>query len=146
MSADKWHREFINKEALRAASYQLREKGIRVFEAEDDIPYPIGRASQEFSEGYNLSAAAGMLDAPAECTKGEYAVWNNLSIDIDGSVSPCPHHQAVIGNIMKEPLKEIMEEAERFVSAIRKKNPVNKDCAHCALLFADCQGGNNGAA
>lgn len=132
LSADKWHREFINKEALREASHQLREKGIGVFEASDDIPYPLGRASQEFSEAYNLSAAAGMLDSPAECTKGDYNIWNNLSIDINGDASPCPFHQAICGNIMRSPINEILMSAESMMKSIRRDAPRHKDCIICS--------------
>lgn len=132
LSTDKWHREFINKEALRAASYQLREKNIRVIEAEDDTPYPLGRASQEFSSAYNLSAAAGMLDSPAECTKGDYNVLNNLSIDINGDASPCPFHQAICGNIMRSPINEILKSAESMMKSIRRNSPRHKDCVSCS--------------
>lgn len=144
LSADKWHREFINKEALGAAAMQLREKGIRVFEAEDDTPYPLGRSLE--GEACEYAKKSGVFNTPAECTKGEYCVWNNLSIDIDGSVAPCPHHHSLIGNILREPLEEVIKRAGDFISAIREGKPKNEDCAHCALLFAEMGVINNGTA
>jgi radical SAM protein with 4Fe4S-binding SPASM domain len=134
ISNDLWHRAFIHNADIQTAAGILLNKGISVFSNRmEETVYPLGRAAEARFESYINRHGFGIQ--PAECTKGKYNVWDNISIDINGDVSPCAHHQKIIGNILKESIAEITQEAKRFIKNIRRRNPNNSFCNKCSQLF-----------
>lgn len=131
ISNDKWHRIFIAEEDLQKATNFMMDNGISGSSdsLDDAIIYPIGRAQDKTVHSY--IAKRGWLDIPAECTKGEYNPWDNLSIDINGDVSPCCLHQAVCGNIMVDSMDTIIVRAEAFVARKKDLCAMNADCGKC---------------
>ena len=100
ISNDAWHRQFISEDIIARAGRLLRRKGVNVAwnRMDNAVVYPLGRALH--NKTYNHLRDSDILHAPAECTKRHYDVWDNLSIDVNGDVSICPHHQAICGNVM----------------------------------------------
>jgi radical SAM protein with 4Fe4S-binding SPASM domain len=93
------------------------------------VVYPLGRALH--NKTYNGPRDNNILHAPAECTKKRYDEWNNLSIDVNGDVSICPHHQAICGNVMVDTVEEVVRNAERMIKQVLSKHPTNADCSSC---------------
>ena len=134
ISNDKWHRKFISKEDICKAEANLKRCGISVFaDPMDNVTtYPLGRALNGSVMRY---ITKNSIDAqPAECTKGDYAPWDNLSIDVNGDVAPCPHHTCVVGNILRDSMQTIVQRAKKYIADVRAKAPSNRDCAGCSKL------------
>lgn len=132
LSEDKWHRRFQRDVTADGVYCALWDWCTLYSDHGEGVVYPIGRAAE--GEAYEHAMRHGYHTAPAECTKGEYSFWCNASIDVDGSVSPCPHHQAVCGNIMTDSMITLRRRAERFIARRRILAPTNSDCARCAQL------------
>ena len=100
ISNDAWHRWFISEDTIERAGRLLRRKGVNVVwnRMDNAVVYPLGRALH--NKTYIDLRNNNILHAPAECTKRHYDVWDNLSIDVNGDVSICPHHQAICGNVL----------------------------------------------
>lgn len=132
ISNDSWHRQFIAETDLTAAASLLREYGVECSSDRMDEAalFPLGRASQ--GDLRDSLKRSGVLASPAECTKGPYDPWDSMSIDVNGNVSPCCHHQAVIGNIMTDNMPTIEQRASDFIAARVSLNPTAGDCSSCA--------------
>jgi len=133
ISNDAWHRQFISEDTIARAGRFLRRKGVNVVWSRMDnaVVYPLGRALHY--KTYNHLRDSDILHAPAECTKRHYDVWDNLSIDINGDVSICPHHQAICGNVMFDTMEEVVRNAELMMKQVLSKHPTNADCSSCPV-------------
>ena len=131
ISNDAWHRQFISEDTIARAGRLLRRKGVNVVWSRMDnaVVYPLGRALH--NKTYNHLRDSDILHAPAECTKQHYDVWDNLSIDVNGDVSICPHHQAICGNVMFDSMEDVVRNAERMMKQVLSKHPTNADCSFC---------------
>jgi len=131
ISNDIWHRKFISEGAIERAGRLLRRKGVNVVWSRMDnaVVYPLGRALHH--KTYISQRDNNILHAPAECTKKPYDVWDNLSIDVNGDVSICPHHQSICGNIMFDSIGQVVRNAERIMKQVLSKHPTNADCSSC---------------
>ena len=131
ISNDEWHRQFIGEDTIARAGRLLRRKGVNVVWSRMDnaVVYPLGRALHH--KTYISQRDNNILHTPAECTKQHYDVWDNLSIDVNGDVSICPHHQAICGNVMFDTMEEVVRNAERIMKRVLSKHPSNADCSSC---------------
>jgi radical SAM protein with 4Fe4S-binding SPASM domain len=131
ISNDAWHRRFISEDTIEKAGRFLRSKGINVAwnRMDNAVVYPLGRALQ--NKIYIDLKNNNILHAPAECTKRRYDVWDNLSIDVNGDVSICPHHQAICGNVLSDTMEDVVRSAERVMKHVLSKHPTNADCSSC---------------
>jgi radical SAM protein with 4Fe4S-binding SPASM domain len=131
ISNDAWHRQFISEDTIERAGRLLRRSGVNVAWSRMDnaMVYPLGRALH--NKSYKHLRHSDILHAPAECTKRHYDVWDNLSIDVNGDVSICPHHQAICGNVMFDTMEEVVRNAERIMKHVLSKHPTNADCSSC---------------
>lgn len=131
ISNDAWHRKFISEGAIERAGRLLRRKGVNVVWSRMDnaVVYPLGRALHH--KTHTRQRDNNILDASAECTKKPYDVWDNLSIDVNGDVSICPHHQAICGNVMFDSMTGVVKNAERMMKQVLSKHPTNADCSSC---------------
>jgi len=131
ISNDAWHRQFISEDIIARAGRFLRRKGVNVaWNCMDNaVVYPLGRALH--NKTYNHLRDSDILHAPAECTKRHYDVWDNLSIDVNGDVSICSHHQAICGNVMFGTIEDVARNAERAMKHVLSKHPTNADCSSC---------------
>lgn len=134
ISNDRWHRRFISEEDLHLAADLLSKHGVECSceSMDDSVVFPLGRASTGPVRLF-LDQDSQMC-SPAECVKGEYDPWDSISIDIDGSVSACSHHQAVIGNILTDSMQAIEAKAIEFIAKVSSQNPLVRDCPQCAAL------------
>jgi radical SAM protein with 4Fe4S-binding SPASM domain len=131
ISNDAWHRQFISEDIIARAGRLLRRKGVNVAwnRMDNAVVYPLGRALN--NKTYNHLRDSDILHTPAECTKQHYDVWDNLSIDVNGDVSICPHHQAICGNVMVDTVGQVVRNAERMMKRVLSKHPINADCSSC---------------
>jgi MoaA/NifB/PqqE/SkfB family radical SAM enzyme len=131
ISNDAWHRQFISEDTLARAGKLLRRKGVNVVwnRMDNAVVYPLGRALH--NKTYIHLRNDNILHAPAECTKRHYDVWDNLSIDVNGDVSICPHHQAICGNVIVNTMEEVVRNAEFMMKQVLSKHPTNADCSFC---------------
>ena len=131
ISNDAWHRQFISEDIIARAGKLLRRKGVNVAwnRMDNAVVYPLGRALH--NKTYNHLRDSDILYTPAECTKQHYDVWDNLSIDVNGDVSICPHHQAICGNVMVDTVGQVVRNAERMMKRVLSKHPINADCSSC---------------
>lgn len=131
ISNDVWHRKFINENTIEEAGKLLRRKKVNASwsRMDNSVVYPLGRARQN-KICIDLKKN-NILHAPAECTKKHYDVWDNLSIDANGDVSICPHHQAICGNVMFDTMEDVIRNAERMMKHVLSKHPTNADCSSC---------------
>jgi radical SAM protein with 4Fe4S-binding SPASM domain len=134
ISNDLWHRQFIGEETMEKGGRFLRRKGVNAAWNRMDyaVVYPLGRAVH--NKIYIDSRDNGILNAPAECTKKHYDVWDNLSIDVNGDVSVCPHHQAICGNVISDTMEDVVRNAECMMTKVLSKHPTNADCSSCPAL------------
>jgi MoaA/NifB/PqqE/SkfB family radical SAM enzyme len=126
ISNDRWHLRFHGSQDIRHASGRLFAFGVTVLDEPMDQSalYPLGRALN--GEPMKLIRERALEAMPAECSKTEYRPWDNLSIDVDGGVSPCGHHQALCGNVLQDSLEDILDRAREHVRSLR--NPTNLFC------------------
>jgi len=131
ISNDAWHRQFISEDTIARAGRLLRRKGANVVwsRMDNSVFYPLGRALH--NKTYNHLRDSDILHEPAECTKRHYDVWDNLSIDANGDISICPHHQAICGNVMFDTMEDVVRNAERIMKQVLSKHPRNTDCSSC---------------
>jgi radical SAM protein with 4Fe4S-binding SPASM domain len=131
ISNDAWHRKFISEDTIARAGRLLRRKGVNVAwnRMDNAVIYPLGRALH--NKTCNHLRNSDILHAPAECTKKHYDVWDNLSIDVNGNVSICPHHQAICGNVMFDTMEEVVRNAQLMIKQMLSKHPTNADCSTC---------------
>ena len=131
ISSDAWHRQFISEDTIARAGRFLRRKGVNVVwnRMDNAVVYPLGRALHNKTCIYPRDS--DILHAPAEYTKQHYDVWDNLSIDVNGDVSICPHHQAICGNVMFDSMEDVVRNAERMMKQVLSKHPTNADCSFC---------------
>lgn len=131
ISNDAWHRQFMSEDSLARAGRLLRRKGVNVVWSRMDnaVVYPLGRALH--NKTYIHLRNDNILHAPAECTKRHYDAWDNLSIDVNGDVSICPHHQAICGNVISDTVEEVIRNAELMMKQVLSKHPTNADCSSC---------------
>lgn len=131
ISNDAWHRQFISEDTIERAGRLLRRSGVNVAWSRMDnaVVYPLGRAL--YNKTYNHLMDSDIIHTPAECTKQHYDVWDNLSIDVNGDVSICPHHQAICGNVMCDSMEGVVKNAERMMKQVLSKHPTNADCSSC---------------
>ncbi len=133
ISNDAWHRQFISEDNIERAGRLLRRKGVNVAwnRMDNAVVYPLGRALH--NKVCNGQRDSNIRNAPAECTKQHYDVWDNLSIDVNGDVSICPHHQAICGNVMYDTLEDVVRNAEHMMKHVLSKYPTNADCSSCPI-------------
>jgi MoaA/NifB/PqqE/SkfB family radical SAM enzyme len=131
ISNDAWHRQFISENAIEGAGRLLRRKGVNEAwnRMDNSVVYPLGRALH--NKIYIDLRDNNILHAPAECTKRHYEVWDNLSIDVNGDISICPHHQAICGNIMSHTMEDVVRNADSMMKKVLSKHPTNADCSSC---------------
>jgi MoaA/NifB/PqqE/SkfB family radical SAM enzyme len=131
ISNDAWHRQFMSEDSLARAGRLLRRKGVNVVWSRMDnaVVYPLGRALH--NKTYIDLRNNNILHAPAECTKRHYDAWDNLSIDVNGDVSICPHHQAICGNVISDTVEEVIRNAELMMKQVLSRHPTNADCSSC---------------
>jgi len=134
ISNDAWHRQFISEGTIERAGRFLRRKGVNVLWSRMDnaVVYSLGRALNH--KAYITQQNNNILHAPAECTKKHYDVWDNLSIDVNGDVSICPHHQAICGNILSDTMEGVVSNAEHMMKKVLSKHPTNVDCNSCPAI------------
>ncbi len=134
ISNDAWHRQFISEDTISRAGRLLGRKGVNVAWSRMDnaVVYPLGRALH--NKTYNNLRDSDILHAPAECTKRHYDAWDSLSIDVNGDVSICPHHQAICGNVMFDTVDKVVRNAERMMKQVLSKHPTNADCCSCPVI------------
>lgn len=132
ISNDKWHREFISDKDLGKASDLLSKSGVNVVsEPMDDTPvYPLGRALS--GRAWEDIKVRGVHEEPAECTKKEYSVWDNISIDKYGNIAPCFNHTVSCGNILKDSMDRVLSNIDRHMRVVLRKNPKNRGCHSCS--------------
>lgn len=134
ISNDAWHRHFISEDTIEKAGRLLRRKGVNVVwnHMDNAVVFPLGRALHNKTCIYLRDS--DILHAPAECTKGHYDVWDNLSMDVNGDVSICPHHQAICGNVMFDTMECVVRNAERMMKKVLSRHPTNADCSSCPAI------------
>jgi len=134
ISNDAWHRKFISEGTIERAGKILRRNRVNVAWnlMDNAVVYPLGRALH--NKTYPNQRENDILHAPAECTKRHYDVWDNLSIDVNGNVSICPHHQAICGNILSDTMEGVVRNAERMMKKVLSKHPTNADCNSCPAI------------
>ncbi|MBA4372282.1 MAG: hypothetical protein C0402_05420 [Thermodesulfovibrio sp.] len=130
LSDDRWHRKFVPASTIGRALKLLEGVANVYIPSKHGVLYPLGRASE--GEALKFLRRRRYDRAAAECTKGEYSFWRSASIDIDGGVSPCTHHQAVCGNIMYDSMETITDRAKWFVAKSSLTLPTNTHCFSCA--------------
>lgn len=132
ISNDRWRSVFITKEQIARAHELVNEAGAAVLSNDmgDKTVYPLGRAlhTEEVLDHIfnNL-----LHTRPAECVKCRYDVWDNLSIDINGDVAPCPHHRSVCGNIITDDMEAVVKNAKAFIEKKILSNPIHWHCRLC---------------
>ncbi len=84
-----------------------------------------------------IIASLGMRDETA-MVKGSVCGKLSLNIKSNGDITPCGFIPAVIGNIVKDDLKEVWRNSQ-VLDKLRNKTPQGK-CASCSD-YADCLGG-----
>ena len=131
ISNDAWHRQFISEDTIARAGRLLRRKGANVAwnRMDNAVVYPLGRALHNKTCIYPRDS--DILHAPAECTKRHYDVWDNLSIDVNGDVSICSHHQAICGNVIFDNVEKVVRNAQLMIKQVLSKHPTNADCSFC---------------
>jgi hypothetical protein len=131
ISNDAWHRKFISEDTIARAGRLLRRKGVNVVwnRMDNAVVYPLGRALHNKTCIYPRDS--DILHAPAECTKRHYDVWDNLSIDVNGDVSICSHHQAICGNVIFDNVEKVVRNAQLMIKQVLSKHPTNADCSFC---------------
>lgn len=133
ISNDRWHRAFISEAVILEAAKALQEKGVRVvWDSMDDATiYPLGRALMGGPR--RVVEKTGVLYEPAECIKkSNYNPLDNISIDANGDVSPCSHHQAICGNILLDSMDKVVSNAQKIINRMFKFKPINAHCAWCS--------------
>lgn len=136
ISNDRWHRQHVQSEVIRAAQRTLLDIGIsvRCDRVDDDFTlYPLGRA--RYGAAWDHIEARGMHLQPAECTKGQYNPWENLSIGPRGDISPCPHHTWAIGNVATIGPATAVRKCEEYVRRMKDAEALNRDCSNCNKLY-----------
>jgi radical SAM protein with 4Fe4S-binding SPASM domain len=129
LSDDRWHRKFTQGATIDRAFMIMSSLANVYIPPKYGLMYPLGRARE--GRAFAFLRSRGYDRAPAECTKGEYSFWRSASIDVDGSVSPCTHHQAICGNIMSDSMDTIIENAQKFIASRRIATPSNMECVAC---------------
>jgi len=131
ISNDAWHRQFIGEDTIARAGRLLKRKVVNVaWNCMDNaVVYPLGRALH--NKAYKHLSHSDILHAPAECTKRHYDAWDNLSIDVNGDVSICSHHQTICGNVISDTMANVVRNAERIMKHVLSKHPTNADCCSC---------------
>jgi len=84
-----------------------------------------------------IIASLGMRDETA-MVKGSVCGKLSLNIKANGDITPCGFIPAVIGNIVRDDLKEVWKNSQ-VLDKLRHKTPQGK-CASCSD-YADCLGG-----
>jgi len=84
-----------------------------------------------------IIASLGMRDESA-MVKGSVCGKLSLSIKSNGDITPCGFIPTVIGNIVRDDLKEVWRSSQ-LLDQLRHKTPKGK-CASCSD-YADCLGG-----
>lgn len=132
ISNDRWHKRFIRQEEIEKADLFLSSHGVNVIahpNGHDEVIYPLGRALKGPAWDYILNKR--IVYEPSECRKMEYDPWDNISIDVNGNVSPCCHHQAICGNILTDDIDTVVKKAERLIKTIMRYKPINAFCQSC---------------
>ena len=131
ISNDRFHRKFISEKSIKVAAEDLIGEGVNVLHERIDSAsiYPLGRALK--GSVFRHIQKLGILSEPAECTKSPYDPWDSLSIDVNGDVSICPHHQAICGNIMDHRMNAIVDNAILIMKQITANKPTNAYCSEC---------------
>lgn len=105
--------------------------------------YQAALAAKEVVKGLDISlddpiiALLGARDA-GSLVKGSVCGKLSLNIKANGDITPCGFIPIVIGNIVRDDLREVWRDSP-VLARMRNKQPIGK-CAGCSK-YADCLGG-----
>jgi GeoRSP system radical SAM/SPASM protein len=123
---------YSNKDELDLSAAEWKEFYVSAMKAKKDVK------DLEISLDDPIIASLGMKTETDSLVKGSVCGKLSLNIKSNGDITPCGFIPIVIGNIVKDDLKEVWYHSS-VLDQMRNKKPTGK-CASCGS-YEDCLGG-----
>ena len=123
---------YANKDELDLSAQEWKEFYINAMKAKKEVK------GMEISLDDPIIASLGMKTETDALVKGSVCGKLSLNIKSNGDITPCGFIPIVIGNIVKDELKEVWYNST-VLDKMRNKKPTGK-CASCGS-YEDCLGG-----
>ncbi|OGW35231.1 MAG: GeoRSP system radical SAM/SPASM protein, partial [Nitrospirae bacterium GWD2_57_9] len=123
---------YSNKDELDLSAQEWKEFYINAMKAKQEVK------RLEISLDDPIIASLGMKTETDALVKGSVCGKLSLNIKSNGDITPCGFIPIVIGNIVKDELKEVWYNST-VLDKMRNKKPTGK-CASCGS-YEDCLGG-----